>query len=312
LQTLIQRRNSRFVFLGYVAAIGAAFLSGLIPSVSKPALQSVSPILFTAIVTLTPAILFTPLSMRATSENKHIRKWGFVILTMTAVAGALVAPYIYFLGLQKTQASDAALLGNGEMVFTVLLASMFFGERLSRKGLLAMTLLAGGILIAVTDLNFSGSIIDISAPGNLLILGATFLWGLDNNVTSAIADRVTVARIVQLKALIAGAGLMAIAFVTNSADYDGPASLGYTLVLGLIVFSGSAFLSIQSLKRLGAIRTTIVFPISSVFGLIFASTLLHEQITVYQVFSIGIIIVGIDLLTRKNSVLREGSPLEQY
>ena len=190
--------------------IGAALLSGLIPSVSKPALQGMNPLFFTAIVSLAPAILFTPVSMRRTRENKHIKKWGYVILVCTAVAGTLVAPYIYFLGLQQTQATDAALLANGEMVFTIVLASLFFGERLSRKGLVAMSLIALGIVVAITDFNFSTSLLNITAPGHLLILGATFLWGLDNNVTSAIADRVDVARIVQLKAMISGAGLLLI------------------------------------------------------------------------------------------------------
>jgi drug/metabolite transporter (DMT)-like permease len=83
-------------------------------------------------------------------------------------------------------------------------------------------------------------------------------------------------------------------------------------LLGLIVFSGSSFLSIQSLKRLGAIRTTIIFPISSIFGLIFAVVLLHETITFYQICSVGIIVLGIDILTSKNSVIKEGMMLEQY
>ena len=307
MESLTQKRSSNFILIGYLAVLGSALLSGLIPSVSKPALTNMSPILFTAIVTLTPAVLFTPLTMRSSTENKHIRKWGFVILSLTAVAGAFVAPYIYFLGLKQTQASDAALLGNGEMVFTVLIASLFFGERLGRKGVLAMLFLGAGIVIAITDLQFSGNMLDITSSGHLLILGATFLWGVDNNVTGAIADRLIVAKIVQLKALIAGIGLFAAAALTNSLSYSGPMMLVYALVLGLVVFSGSAFLSIQSLKRLGAIRTTLVFPISTVFGLLFASQLLHEQITFYQVISVGIIILGIDLMMKKNSVIREGA-----
>ena len=196
MDSLTKGRSSKFVFFGYISAVGAALLSGLIPSLSKPALQGINPLFFTAIVTLAPAIVFTPASMRST-ENKHIKKWGFVILTLTALAGTLVAPYIYFLGLEQTQVTDAALLANGEMVFTVALASLFFGERLSRKGLFAVTLIAFGIIVTITDFNFSTSLLNITAPGHLLILGATFLWGLDNNVTSAIADRVNVARIVQ-------------------------------------------------------------------------------------------------------------------
>jgi drug/metabolite transporter (DMT)-like permease len=296
------------MLLGYFAAIGAAFLGGLLPTLSKPILVIVNPLFFTAIVTLAPAILFTPVSIQS-RENKHIRKHGYLILAGTAVAGALIAPFIYFVGLQQTTASDAALLSNGEMVFTVLIATLFFGERLSRKGFFALTLLAIGIIAVITDLQFST--LSFTSPGHILILTATFLWGVDNNVTSAITERVNVARIIQIKALIGGAGLLAIAFLFHAITLSLTELLS-VLLFGIFIFSGSAYLSIESLKRLGAITTTIIFPISSVFGLIFAFLLLREKITILQVGSVMIIILGIYVLTRKGSVVREGINLEQY
>ena len=297
------------MFLGYFAAIGAALLGGLLPSVSKPLLVLVNPLLFTTIVTFAPAILFTPVSIQS-KENKHIRRQGYAILAASAVASGLVAPYIYFVGLEQSTASDAALLANGEMVFTVLIATLFFGERLSRRGFFALTLLGIGIVAVITDLNFSSSL-SFTAPGHILILVATFLWGVDNNVTSAITERVNVARIIQIKSIISGAGLFLIAFLLHDLVVKNPPDLIYVFILGVFVFSGSAFLSIQSLKRLGAITTTIVFPITSVFGLIFAYILLGENITFVQIGSVIIILLGIYLLTRKGSVIREGINLEQ-
>jgi len=302
--------RGRFVFLGYFAALGAALLGGLLPSVSKPLLDLVNPLLFTTIVTFGPAILFTPISMQS-RDNKHIRKQGYAILAASAIAAGLVAPYIYFVGLKESTASDATLLGNGEMIFTVLIATMFFGERLSRKGFLALTLLAFGIVAVITDLQFSATSLDLAAPGHILILAATFLWGVDNNVTSAITERVDVARIIQIKSIISGVGLFAIAFLLHDLVVKSLSDLLYVFIFGIFVFSGTAFLSIQSLKRLGPITTTIVFPITSVFGLIFAYVLLGENITILQIGSVIVILLGIYLLTRPGSVIREGINLEQ-
>jgi len=298
------------VFLGYFAAFGAAILGGLLPSISKPLLNIVSPLLFTTIVTFAPAILFTPVSIRS-KENKHIKKQGYAILAASAIASGLIAPYIYFVGLQESTASDAALLGNGEMIFTVLIATMFFGERLSRRGFFALTLLTFGIVAVITDLQFSPKSLDLAAPGHVLILAATFLWGVDNNVTSAITERVDVARIIVIKSIISGTGLLFIAFLLHALVVNSVADLLYVFLFGVIVFSGTAFLSIQSLKRLGPITTTIVFPITSIFGLIFAYILLGENITVLQVGSVIVILFGIYLLTRPGSVIREGINLEQ-
>ncbi len=302
--------KSRFVFLGYFAALGAALLGGLLPSVSKPLLNIVNPLLFTTIVTFAPAVLFTPISLQS-RENKHIRKQGYAILAASAVASGLVAPYIYFVGLRESTASDAALLGNGEMVFTVLIATMFFGERLGRKGYLALMLLAFGIVAVITGLQFSSTTLDFTAPGHILILAATFLWGVDNNVTSAITERVDVARIIQIKALISGAGLFTIAFLLHELVVRSLSDLIYVFIFGVFIFSGTAFLSIQSLKRLGPITTTIVFPLTSVFGLIFAYVLLREEITFLQIGSVIVILFGIYILTRPGSVIREGINLEQ-
>lgn len=302
--------KGRFVFIGYFAAFGAAILGGLLPSISKPLLSIVNPLFFTTIVTFAPAILFTPISVRS-KENKHIRKQGYAILAASAVAAGLVAPYIYFVGLQQSTASDAALLGNGEMVFTVLIATMFFGERLGRKGYLALTFLAFGIVAVITDLQFSSTSLNFTAPGHILILAATFLWGVDNNVTSAITERVDVARIIQIKSVISGVGLFLIAFLLHAIVFRSFSDVLYVFIFGIFVFSGTAFLSIQSLKRLGPITTTIVFPITSVFGLIFAYVLLGESITFLQLGSVIIIIFGIYLLTRPGSVIREGIELEQ-
>jgi drug/metabolite transporter (DMT)-like permease len=304
------RDSTRFVFIGYFTAVGAAVLSGLMPSVSKPILTNMNPLFFTAIVTLSPALWFTPISIRS-SENKSMRKGGYLILGGTAIAGNLVAPYFYFLGVSETTASSAALLANGEMLFTVLIATMFFGERLSSKGALALTILAVGIITVVTNLQFSTSLEALIKPGSLLILLATALWGLDNNVTSVITDRVNVARIIQLKALIAGAGLLLIAFLSRAIIITSTQGLIQVIVFGLIIFSGGVFLSIETLKRLGAIRTTIVFPINSMFGLLFAFILLGENITLLQIGSVALMMFGIYLLTRRGSVLKEGILLEQ-
>ncbi|HZW55370.1 MAG TPA: DMT family transporter [Nitrososphaerales archaeon] len=304
------RNSTKFVFIGYLTAVGAALASGLMPSVSKPILANVNPLFFTAIVTLAPALWFTPISMRS-RENKRMRRGGYLILGATAVAGSLVAPYIYFLGVQETAASNAALLANGEMLFTVLIAMMFFGERLSRKGVLALTILAIGIITVITNLQFSTSLEDFIQPGSILILVATLLWGVDNNVTSAITDRVNVARIIQLKALISGAGLLLIAFLAGAATVSSTSELIQVIAFGIILFSGGVFLSIETLKRLGAITTTIVFPINSMSGLVFAFILLGENITLLQICSVVLMLFGIYLLTRKGSVVREGIFLEQ-
>lgn len=309
-ENILTGKPERFILIGYLTAFTVGILNGLIPNVSKPLLNSVNPLFFTGIVTLTPALLFTPVSIRA-KENKKIKRRGYLVLLGSAIIGNLIGPYVYFIGVKETTASNAVLLANGEMVFTVLVASMFFGERLSRKGVLALGILGIGLITVVTDLQFSISAENFAQPGNLLIIFATLLWGIDNNVTSAITQKVSVARIIQFKAIISGVSLLLIGYFVHAISINSTSQLIEIILFGLLIFSGTVFLSVETLRRLGAITTTIVFPISSVFGLIFAFILLDENISLIQIASVILIFFGIYLITRKGSVTRLGINLEQ-
>jgi drug/metabolite transporter (DMT)-like permease len=307
---ILTGRSEKFVLIGYATALGAAILNGLMPAVSKTLLNSANPLLFTAIVAFTPFLIFTPVSIRS-RENKSIKKVGYIVIAMSAISANLVAPYLYFIGVKETTATNAVLLANAEMVFTVVIASIFFGEKLSKKGVLALSILAVGLITVVTDLQFSISFENFIQPGNIMIIGATLLWGVDNNVTSAITQRVNVARIIQLKALISGAGLFLIAYLVHAIILNSFAQFIEILLFGLFIFSGSFFLSVETLRRLGAITTTIIFPINSVFGLLFAYILLAEGVSLIQLASVLLIIFGIYLLTRRGSVTRLGMDWEQ-
>ena len=58
----------------------------------------------------------------------------------------------------------------------------------------------------------------------------------------------------------------------------------------------------QSLKRIGTVRTIVIFSMASVFGLAFASEFLHEQISAFQLIAIVIMLTGIYLINRKESL----------
>jgi drug/metabolite transporter (DMT)-like permease len=47
------------------------------------------------------------------------------------------------------------------------------------------------------------------------------------------------------------------------------------------------------MKRLGIIKSVLVLSFSSIFGLIFASLLLGELISIHQIIAIVVMIVGI-------------------
>jgi drug/metabolite transporter (DMT)-like permease len=297
---------------GYLAVLATSFLLGLFPTITKPVIATINPLFFTSVSALAPFFVFTPLSISASRRNsgkkqttvKGRRIYGVILLS--SFVGGIIGPLLYFFGLQTTAASDASLLANAEMVFTIVIASFAFHEKLNRTGLMAVILVSIGIVVVTTNLQFSNSTFDLVSPGHIMILLSGLCWGTDNNIITYASERIDVVKFIQLRSSIAGPVLLLLAFLT-SVFPSGTSELPRIFLIGLVVFGGSMYANFMALKWLGAIRSTLIFPISSVFGLIAAYFILNETIGIYQIVSVGVIFVGIYFMTRTSSVRREAS-----
>jgi len=74
-------------------------------------------------------------------------------------------------------------------------------------------------------------------------------------------------------------------------------------VLGSIGFAASLYFFLQGLKKIGIVRTITIFSMSSIFGLVASSVFLAEQISWYQVIAAGVMILGVYLVSRKETVI---------
>lgn len=299
---LLKLKN-RTLVIGYASGVLGSVLFGLVPTIAKPIVSNVNIILLSSLVYLIAALAFTPLVQR--SKTSCTRK-DYGILIIVSVCGATLAPLLYFLGLNQSTASDTSLLSNAEIVFTVLLALIFFKERLKPIGFVAVGLVLFGVTIITTNLQVSSSLFQINS-GHLLILGATALWALDNNLSRIISARIDSARLVQLKYAIGGAIMLGIIFTMKIPFEISTTQIPYVVLLSVLGFGGSLYFFLQSLKRIGTIRTIVIFSMSSVFGLFFAGLFLHEQISAFQIIAIVIMLTGIYLINRKES-MKEKEP----
>jgi len=305
--------KNRLLLIGYVAVVVTSFLLGLFPTLSKPIISNVNPIFYTSICSFAPFFVFTPLSINSSRKKKGVsdqpkspRGRLFSIVLLSSVVGGILGPSFYFFGLQSTTAADASLLANAEMVFTIVIATFAFRERLNTIGLVAVILVSTGVIVVATNLEFSSSVLNFAQPGHLMILISGLCWGTDNNIITYVSEKIDVVRFVQIRSSIVGPVMLVISYLASVFPPD-TSELLNIFIIGLIIFGASMYSNFLALKFLGAIRSTLIFPISSLFGLLAAYLVLHEVIGVYQIVSVGIIFVGIYLMTRTGSVRREYS-----
>ena len=287
--------------LGYVFAILASVMFGSVSVLAKPLVSSVDPILLASLVYIISAITLSPFARK--QKQKFARRDLLLILSI-AVCGAVIAPSLYFVGLTHASASDAALIANGEVFFSVLLAVMFFRERLRLVGWVAILLVLAGMIIITTNLNFANFTLQQIHYKDMLLILSMLFWGLDNNLSRYLAQKMNVANIVQIKSAIGGIMLFVIALLVFQVDINvGVDQIIPILVLGSIGFAASLYFFLHGLKRIGTVRTITIFSMSSVFGLVAAAIFLAEQISWYQIVAAGIMILGVYLVSRKETVI---------
>ncbi|MDH2906484.1 MAG: DMT family transporter [Candidatus Nitrosotalea sp.] len=290
--------------IGYTSALIASVFFGAVPAIAKPMISNINVLLLSSIAYLIAALTFTPIAKKAKTV---LAKKDYVILAAISVCGAAAAPYLYFLGLRQSSAADTSLLSNVEIMFTVLFGLIFFKERLRPVGFIAVAMVVLGVIVITTDLQFSESFLQLNA-GHFFILGSMALWALDNNLSRIISTKIDTARLVQLKSVIGGLILLGAVFLLGvPLDISTP-QIPYVILLSAIGFGGSLYFFLQSLKRIGTIRTIVIFSMSSVFGLVFASVFLHEQISLYQAAAIAVMLTGIYLVNRKESIKEKIEP----
>jgi drug/metabolite transporter (DMT)-like permease len=289
------------VQLGYVFAILSAVMFGSVSVVAKPLVSSVDPILLASLVYIISAITLSPFAQK---KKKSLTKRDLLLVLSIALCGAVIAPSLYFVGLTHASASDAALIANGEVFFSVLLAVMFFREKLRVVGWIAILLVLAGMVIITTNLDFTTFTLQQIHYKDMLLIISMLFWGLDNNLSRYLAQKMDVANIVQIKSAIGGGILLVIALLVFRVDINLQTEhILPILILGSIGFATSLFFFLQGLKRIGTVRTITIFSMSSVFGLVAASIFLAEQISWYQIIAAGIMILGIYLVSRKDTVI---------
>lgn len=241
------------------------------------------------------------------NNNNNNTKKNYFLLLFTTLCGAVIAPTLFFSGLSNTYASDSSILINGEVLFSILLAIVFFNEKLIRREIVALVLVLVGIVILTTNMQFlspssstSNYFIELNI-GNILIIGSTLFWALDNNISKIISKTIHIPKIIVLKSLIGGLSLFILnvtIFSIEQFNVVDTIHIPYLVFAGSMGFGASLFFFLHSLKRIGTIKTILLFSTSSIFGMVFAKIFLNETITIYQIIAVVVILLGCYLIKR--------------
>ena len=283
---------------GVVYALLSAVLFGGSTPIVRPALDRADPVASAGYLYLGQTIVLGIwwLVARAAGSRREaaLGRADLGPLLAGTIAGGLIAPVAFTSGLALIPAHRASLLLGLEIVFTLLIAIGFRGERLSPRGWMgAAMLLAAGVLIswpsasagpvgpaastvASTAVSAAFVPVGLSTAGVLLIVVACLGWATDSNITAGIAgkDPTAIALVKGIAASVAYLGGCAIFGRRLTAP---PGDLVALLAAGAIGYGLSLRLFIVALRHLGAALTTTVFSTAPIAGFALSVLLLGES-----------------------------------
>lgn len=203
---------------------------------------------------------------------------AMVVLDISAIT-------LLMFGLMKTNASNASLLSNFEIVATTLIAYLIFKEKISKKLAFAI----GLVVLASVILTFEGKQSLNFSLSSILVLISYCFWGLENNCTKMLSSKNTI-EITIIKGIFSGLGSLILANFTLET-LPSLKIIFLILFMGFISYGISVSLYIYSQKFIGASKTSAYFSASPYFGAIFSIIFLQElpQIQFYIAFLIMII-----------------------
>lgn len=262
---VMKTKNSATFF----ALLAAALYAINIP-LSKLLLQVVPP-------TMTAAFLYLGAGLglflygKVTKEQKEKLTRKELPYTFGMILLDIAAPILLMLGLEHTNSANASLLNNFEIVATSLIAFLVFREKLSKRLIAAIGLVA----VASITISIEGADSFRFSPGSLLVLGAACCWGLENNCTRMLSNRSSV-QITTIKGIFSGLGSLIVALVVGE-KIPGPLWIAAVLLLGFVAYGLSINFYIKAQKDLGAAKTSAYYAIAPFLGVIFGILLLQER-----------------------------------
>jgi drug/metabolite transporter (DMT)-like permease len=288
-------QDDRRYGVGAAAGIGAAVLFGVSAPVAKLLLPGASPWLLGGLLYLGAGFGLSAVRLLAARQRKqrtdHLQRRDVPLLAAIVVSGGVAGPVLLMVGLTRVSGVVGSLLLNLEAVFTILLATLFFGDRLRVGESLGAALTVAGAAL----LTGPGPWGHTDWMGVLAVTAACASWGLDNNLTQRLSIRNPI-QIVQIKTVSAGLVNVVLAVLVGATvpRHVLPAAL----TLGFFSYGISIVLDVYALRFLGAAREAAFFATAPFAGAVASIPLLGERLTGAQYAAGALMIAGVGAMVR--------------
>jgi drug/metabolite transporter (DMT)-like permease len=242
-----------------------------------------------------------------------IRLTDYLMLAILGLFGIVGMSVLLFSGQQATTANNSSTIIQLSSLF-VLGLGHFIGERLSSGKVVGCVLALLGTLFVVGVLSLQGIDVDSNHLfGDLLVMAAAFCWAIYMVISKSVVERIGSLRATTWAMLF---GTIEIFFlrqvlpITHIWPEDGTSWVAI-LYIGVFPTAVAFFAWYEAMNKIPLALLNVMQYFTPLFTILLAWPLLGERVTVEKLIGIGIILLGIALVSKDSFIhIREIEPAE--
>ncbi|MGH7268586.1 MAG: DMT family transporter [Candidatus Rokuibacteriota bacterium] len=288
----------------YLLLVFVVIVWGSYPTLIKVALPDMPPFTLAALRCVLASALLVALTWRAVGRGAAVLTRGDLPgLLVLGVSGITVSTGLFYLAVAQTSASNAVILTASTPVLVAVGGRLFFGERLGRAQWAGVACSTLGVLMTVTR----GDPRLFEAPprrGDGLVVLGQVAWATYTLYGKRVLTRLSPRTATTAAYVLGTAFLVPLALLVAPA-FPAP-NFGSTAAWAVVVFQGTLgtlahVWYYQGVQTLGPSVTSIFMNLQPIAGLLLATALLGERVSLAQAVGAATILAGVWLTTRRRS-----------
>ena len=259
----------------------------------KEGMQVLSPYQVAALRILSAGVVLIPFAFRAI---KQVPKNKLGLVALSGILGSFIPAFLFCLAETKIDSSLAGILNALTPFFTILVGIAFFELKAERKKIIGILIGFIGLILLFTG---NGHIDFKNVSYSSFIFVATILYGLNVNMVGRHMHGIGSVNIATLAFVFLIIPCLFILYFTGYfalplSQKDYIFSTGASAILGIMGTAVASILFYMLIKRAGAVFSSMV-TYGIPFVAVFWGLMLDEQITIWQVISLSVILTGVYL-----------------
>jgi len=269
-------KSGREFRVGIASAILTTIIAAVQPVITRYGAERIDPLLFCAgSMTVAASILAAVMWRRGEIGTLVSRRWTLRLIALS-MAGSVATSLALIFGLRRIDAIAGVILLQSEPLYSLLLSTIFLGERPSRRQLIATAV----ILIGIGSVFGAGRAFTPWSAAGLLFLTPLF-WQTSHVISLGVMPPLSEICVTGARVIFAAVALVTILLVS---DFNAVTGLADLRTLAVIFATGGFVYVFGSLTWYGAINrlslawtTALTIPGVPLLSFLFAIIFLGEH-----------------------------------